>query len=85
MVDDTIVDESRERAEDALRELCGEVSETYPHCDMCFRAGTPSEEIVFAARDLDADLIVVSTHHHHWFTPVRALPKAARRVRSASC
>jgi nucleotide-binding universal stress UspA family protein len=27
VVDDTIVDESRERAEDALRELCGEVSE----------------------------------------------------------
>src|ERR1700730_8009787 len=57
VVDDTIVDESRERAEDALRELCGEVSETYPHCDICFRAGTPSEEIVFAARELDADLI----------------------------
>lgn len=85
VVDDTIVDESRERAEDALRELCGEVSETYPHCDMCFRAGTPSEEIVFAARDLDADLIVVSTHHHHWFTPLIGKSDAERILRRTPC
>jgi hypothetical protein len=43
VVDDTIVDESRERAEDALRELCGEVSETYPHCVRQKRCGKDSE------------------------------------------
>jgi len=85
LVDDTIVDESRERAEDALRELCGEVSETYPHCDMCFRAGTPSEEVVFAARDFDADLIVVSTHHHHWFTTLIGKSDAERILRRTPC
>ena len=84
-IDDTIVDERRERAEDALRELCGEVNETYPHCDMCFRAGTPNEEITLAARDLDADLIVVSTHHHHWFTPLIGKSDAEKILRGTPC
>ena len=66
LVDDTIVDENRERAEDALRELCADLSKSYPHCDMCFRSGKPSEQIADAARNLDVDLIVVSTHSRHW-------------------
>jgi nucleotide-binding universal stress UspA family protein len=64
-IDDTIVDENRERAEDALKELCAEISENYPHCDMCFRCGAPSEEIVRAAIALEADLIVASAHKDH--------------------
>ena len=85
VLDDTIVDERRERAEDALRELCAEVNETYPHCDICFRAGTPSEEIVLAARDLDANLIIVSTHHHHWFTPLIGKSDAEKILRRTPC
>lgn len=85
VIDDTIVDECRERAEDALREVCAGVNETYPHCDMCFRAGTPSEEIVLAAKDLDADLIVVSTHHHHWFTPLIGKSDAEKILRRTPC
>ena len=85
VIDDTIVDERRERAEDALRELCAEVNETYPHCDMCFRAGRPGEEIVLAARDLEADLIVVSTHHYHWFTPLIGKSDAEKILRRTPC
>jgi universal stress protein A len=85
MIDDTIVDERRERAEDALRELCAECSEIYPHCDMCFRSGIPSEEIIFAARDLDADLIVVSTHKHHWYRQVVDKSDAEKLLRHAPC
>jgi nucleotide-binding universal stress UspA family protein len=85
VIDDTIVDERRERAEDALMELCAEVNETYPHCDVCFRAGTPSEEIVLAARDLDADLIIVSTHLHHWFTPLIGKSDAEKILRRTPC
>jgi nucleotide-binding universal stress UspA family protein len=70
IMDDTIVDENQERAEDALREWCTEISEIYPNCDMCFRCGTPREEIVFAANDLDADLIVVSIDKHSWHRPL---------------
>jgi universal stress protein A len=85
MIDDTIVDERRERAEDALRELCFEISEIYPHCDMCFRSGTPSEEIMLAARDLDADLIVVSTHKHHWYRQVLDKSDAEKLLRHTPC
>jgi universal stress protein A len=85
MLDDTMVDERRERAEDALREWCAEISETYPHCDMCFRSGTPSEEIMFAARDLAADMIVVSTHKHHWYRQVLDKSDAEKLLRHAPC
>lgn len=85
MIDDTIVDERRERAEDALRELCAEISEIYPRCDMCFRSGTASEEIMFAARDLDADMIVVSTHKHHWYRQILDKSDAEKVLRHALC
>jgi nucleotide-binding universal stress UspA family protein len=85
VIDDTIMDERRERAEDALRELCAQISETYPHCDMCFRSGTPSEEIMFAARDLDADMIVVSTHKHHWYRQLLDKSDAEKLLRHTPC
>jgi nucleotide-binding universal stress UspA family protein len=85
MIDDTIVDEKREHAEDALRELCVEINEIYPHCDMCFRSGTASEEIMFAARDLDADMIVVSTHKHHWYRRLLDKSDAEKLLRHAPC
>jgi len=85
VLDDTIVDDNRERAEDALRKLCAEISEAYPHCVMCFRSGIPREEIVFAARDLDADLIIISTHNHHWYTRLIGGSDAQKLLRRASC
>lgn len=85
MIDDTIVDENRERAEDTLRELCAEISETYPHCDMCFRSGTPSEEIVSAAIDLDADLIVASTHKNYGYRQLVGKSDAEELLRDAPC
>ena len=85
MIDGTIVDEGRERAEDALRELCAEIGEIYPHCDMCFRSGSPSEEIMFAARDLDADMIVVSTHKHHWYRQLLDKSDAEKLLRHTLC
>jgi universal stress protein A len=85
VVDDTIVDDNRERAEDALRELCADVSEPYPHCGMCFRSGIPSEQIVFAARDLDADLIVVSTHNQHWYTHLIGKSDTEKLLRHTPC
>jgi universal stress protein A len=85
VLDDTIVDDNRERAEDALRKLCTEISQAYPHCDMCFRSGIPNEEIVFAARDLDADLIVISAHNHHWYMHLIGRTDAEKIMRRATC
>jgi universal stress protein A len=85
IIDDTMVDERRERAEDALREVCAEISEAYPHCDSCFRSGTASEEIVSAAKDLDADMIVVSTHKHHWYRQLLDKSDAEELLRHTPC
>jgi universal stress protein A len=35
-------------------------------CDTIFEWGRPNELIVTAAKNLQTDLIVLSTHHHHW-------------------
>ncbi len=52
---------------------------------MCFRSGIPSEQIVFAARDLDADLIVVSTHNQHWYTHLIGKSDTEKLLRHTPC
>jgi nucleotide-binding universal stress UspA family protein len=49
----------RAAAEEAAERIAEEFRETTPHVDAFVRAGTPADEIVRAADDLDVDLIVV--------------------------
>jgi universal stress protein A len=57
---------ARQGAENALLAICEEMRAEYPKCDTYFQCGQPHELIVAAAKELNADLIVLSTHDYRW-------------------
>ena len=66
---------------EALRKELGEVGP----CSTVVRKGPPSTEITNAARDLDADLIIISTHGRKGLSRMFLGSTAERVVRSAPC
>jgi len=75
----------RENAWDALDTFRSEIKQEYPRIDTLLRSGRPEEEIVEAAKDLDVDLIVLSTHNYHWFPHLVHGSDAERVLRHAPC
>ena len=61
------------------------VKERLADCDAEFRDGEPSEEIARTAKELDVDLIVISTHHYNWLTRLAYGCDAERILRHAPC
>ena len=57
------LDDARRDAEKRLSGLVEEIRKFYPECDMEFRIGEPSEQIKMAALLLNADLVVIASHH----------------------
>jgi hypothetical protein len=55
----------RELGAERLRSTLEYVRAKHLHCDTVFEWGEPDDLIVTAARNLDADLIVLSTHDCH--------------------
>ena len=55
------------------------------NCQTEIRSGTPHVEIVHAAKDLNADLIIISTHGHSGLTHVVLGSTTERVVRQAPC
>ena len=53
--------------------------------DGLLRCGKPEEEIVGAAKDLDVDLIVLSTHNYQWFSHLIHGSDAEGVLRHAPC
>jgi universal stress protein A len=66
---------------EALRKDLGNVGP----CSTLVRKGAPPTEITSAARDLDADLIIISTHGRTGLSRVFLGSTAERVVRSAPC
>jgi universal stress protein A len=56
----------RQGAENALLAICEEIRTKHSRCDTYFQCGQPHELIVAAARELEVDLIVLSTHDYRW-------------------
>jgi nucleotide-binding universal stress UspA family protein len=54
-------------------------------CEVLLRTGVPHTEILQAAKELNSDLIVISTHGHTGMTRVILGSTAERVVRHASC
>ena len=75
----------RAEAEKALRQLCVDYRADYPGIDWCYRVGAPCEEIAAAAKELETDLIVISTHNYRWFDHLMNGSDAERIVRRVSC
>ena len=78
-------DRYRAEAEKGLRQWRADYKEEGTGIDICFRVGVPCEEIAAAANELKTDLIVISTHHYHWFDHLMNGSDAERIVRRAPC
>ena len=74
-----------ENARTALDSLWLELKKEYPRIDAQLRCGVAAEQIVAAARDLDVDLIIISTHNYSWFTHCLHGSDAEEVFRQASC
>lgn len=57
------LDDARRDAEKRLSGLVEEIRKFYPECDMEFRIGEPAEQIKTTALLLNADLVVIASHH----------------------
>ena len=78
-------DRYRAEAEKALRQFCVDYRADYTGIDWCYRVGDPCEEIAAAAKELETDLIVISTHNYRWFDHLMNGSDAERIVRRVSC
>ena len=83
--DYSVADLIRRNAQNGLDSLWSEIREEYPRTDTELRCGVPAEEIVAAAKDLDVDLIVISTHNYNWFTHLMSGSDAEQVLRHAPC
>jgi nucleotide-binding universal stress UspA family protein len=69
----------------ALEWILENVKKQYADCGFEFREGVPCEEIVRAAKDLNIDLVILSTHDYNWLTRLALGCDAERIVRNAPC
>jgi len=73
-------------AKKALRRLChGERTHADLIQNMLIRKGTPHKEITDAARELEADLIIIATNGYTGFAHVLLGSTTERVVRHAPC
>jgi len=79
------IDRHRHDTKCALEFFGEEVRERYADCSTVFRTGIPCEEIIKAARDLQIDMLVISTHGHKWFRRFAYGSSAEELVRRAPC
>jgi nucleotide-binding universal stress UspA family protein len=71
--------------ENTLKTIARGVQKRYPHCDVALRDGVPCEEIVRAAKELDVDLIIISTHHYNWLIRLAFGCDGEQILREAPC
>ena len=79
------VSEERAYFQNRLKCIVEGVRKFYGDCDAEFREGQPCEEIVKTAKELDTDLMVISTHHYNWLTRLAYGCHAEEILRHAPC
>ena len=68
-----------------LTKLIEQVRATGVKCDDDFRVGDPAEQVVMAARDLHADLIITGAHHPGFLGRLFGLDQPPRILHRAGC
>ena len=81
----SVADILRQNAQSALDSFRSEVKQEYPRTHSLLRCGKPEEQIVGAAKDLEVDLIVLSTHNYQWFSHLIYGSDAEGVLRHAPC
>jgi nucleotide-binding universal stress UspA family protein len=79
------VAEERMYFKNRLKYLAEEVRKVYGDCDIEFRDGLPCKEIIKTAKEQDADLIIISTHHYNWLMRLAYGCAAEEILRHAPC
>jgi universal stress protein A len=74
-----------DEARNALDSLWSRLRQRYSRIDMELRCGVAQEQIVTAARDLNVDLIVLSTHKYSWLNRLVDGSEAEYVFRHAPC
>jgi nucleotide-binding universal stress UspA family protein len=73
---------ARHNAELTLSSVFEEIRQTYPDCGMEFRVGKPVEQIVLMASTLNADLVVIGSHHLNLLARLFAADQTHRIIRA---
>jgi len=74
-----------DEARNALDSLWSRLRQRYSRIDTELRCGAAQEQIVAAARDLNVDLIVLSTHRYSWLNRLMDGSEAEYVFRHAPC
>jgi nucleotide-binding universal stress UspA family protein len=80
-----VVKQDRKDREHALELLGEEVREQKAKCSTVFRQGSHCDEIVKAANDLQADLMIIGTRGGKWFQRIAYGSDADALVRRVGC
>jgi universal stress protein A len=81
----SLIESQCEDSQKLLDELTKKIQKTGVVCDSVFRVGDPAEEISALARDIDADLIVIGSHHPTLIASLFNLDKAPHIIHRAPC
>ena len=80
-----LVDSEQQNRRHALANLADTVSKEYPFCTSTFLVGAPAEEVAKYAQEVEADLIVVASHHPNVLASLLHLDQAPKMVHRAPC
>jgi universal stress protein A len=75
----------RHEAEETLKAQGALVRAAYPNCEWVMRSGDPGKGISVVALELGVDLIVLFSHHHHWYDRYRPINIADYILHHAAC
>ena len=76
---------ARHNAEQTLLNEFEEIEQTYPHCGWEFRVGEPVKQIALMASTLNADLLVIGSHHHNVLAGLFGADAAPRILHAVGC
>jgi len=80
-----VIDQERREPRARLDQLTEQVHQLVPLCESVYLEGEPAEQISALARDLDADLIIIASHHPTFLARLFNLDKAPKIVHRAPC
>jgi nucleotide-binding universal stress UspA family protein len=80
-----LIDEEQQNRRHALSNLTTAASKEYPFCTPTFLVGDPAEEVAKYAQEIEADLIVVASHHPNVLASLLHLDQAPKMVHRAPC
>jgi nucleotide-binding universal stress UspA family protein len=80
-----LIDAEQQHRRHALISLADAAAKEYPFCSSTFLVGEPAEEVVKYAQEIDADLVIVASHHPNLLASLLHLDQAPKMFHRATC